>query len=502
MSKIRAEEISSLIKEQIKSYSKQLKTDSVGTVIRVGDGIALVHGLDDAMSGELLEFPNGVFGMVLNLEKDHVGAILLDESTDIIEGDVVKCTGRILQVPVGEELIGRVINPLGLPVDGKGPINAKKTREVERKASGVMARKSVHEPLQTGIKVLDALVPIGRGQRELIIGDRQTGKTSVTIDTFINQKGKDVICIYVAIGQKESTVANVVETLELAGAMDYTIVLTASASQPSPLLFLAPYAGVTMAEEFMYSGKHVLVVYDDLSKHAVAYRELSLLLRRPPGREAYPGDVFYLHSRLLERASKLNDELGGGSITALPIIETQAGDIAAYIPTNVISITDGQIFLQSSLFYSGVRPAIDAGLSVSRVGGAAQTKAIKKVSGSLRLDLASYRELEAFTQFGSDLDDATKASLERGKRTVEVLKQGLHVHLSVAQQSFVLYALGAGYIDSIEVVDIKRFESELYEYLESNKDAKAVASKIQETGQPADKSDMNAIIEAFMKTFV
>jgi len=502
MSKIRAEEISSLIKEQIKSYSKQLKTDSVGTVIRVGDGIALVHGLDDAMSGELLEFPNGVFGMVLNLEKDHVGAILLDESTDIIEGDVVKCTGRILQVPVGEELIGRVINPLGLPVDGKGPINAKKTREVERKASGVMARKSVHEPLQTGIKVLDALVPIGRGQRELIIGDRQTGKTSVTIDTIINQKGKDVICIYVAIGQKESTVANVVETLELAGAMDYTIVLTASASQPSPLLFLAPYAGVTMAEEFMYSGKHVLVVYDDLSKHAVAYRELSLLLRRPPGREAYPGDVFYLHSRLLERASKLNDELGGGSITALPIIETQAGDIAAYIPTNVISITDGQIFLQSSLFYSGVRPAIDAGLSVSRVGGAAQTKAIKKVSGSLRLDLASYRELEAFTQFGSDLDDATKASLERGKRTVEVLKQGLHVHLSVAQQSFVLYALGAGYIDSIEVVDIKRFESELYEYLESNKDAKAVASKIQETGQPADKSDMNAIIEAFMKTFV
>ncbi|QVK21542.1 F0F1 ATP synthase subunit alpha [Mycoplasmatota bacterium] len=502
MSKIRAEEISSLIKEQIKNYSKQLKTDSVGTVIRVGDGIALVHGLDDAMSGELLEFPNDVFGMVLNLEKDHVGAILLDESTDIKEGDEVKCTGRILQVPVGEELIGRVVNPLGLPVDGKGSINAKKTREVERKASGVMARKSVHEPLQTGIKVLDALVPIGRGQRELIIGDRQTGKTSITIDTIINQKGQDVICIYVAIGQKESTVANVVETLEQAGAMDYTIVVTASASQPSPLLFLAPYAGVTMAEDFMYDGKHVLIVYDDLSKHAVAYRELSLLLRRPPGREAYPGDVFYLHSRLLERASKLNDELGGGSITALPIIETQAGDISAYIPTNVISITDGQIFLQSSLFYSGVRPAIDAGLSVSRVGGAAQTKAIKKVSGSLRLDLASYRELEAFTQFGSDLDESTKSALDRGTRTVEILKQGLHVHLSVAQQTFILYALGEGYVDGVEVEDIKRFESELYEYLESNEKAKEVAKKIQETGQPAEKADMNAIIEAFIKTFV
>ncbi|XMB86727.1 F0F1 ATP synthase subunit alpha [Mycoplasmatota bacterium WC44] len=502
MSKIRAEEISSLIKEQIKSYSKQLKTDSVGTVIRVGDGIALVHGLDDAMSGELLEFPNEVFGMVLNLEKDHVGAILLDESTDIKEGDQVKCTGRILEVPVGEELIGRVVNSLGLPVDGKGAISTKKMRKVEQKASGVMARKSVHEPLQTGIKVLDALVPIGRGQRELIIGDRQTGKTAITIDTIINQKGKDVICVYVAIGQKESTVANVVETLEKAGAMDYTIVVTASASQPSPLLFLAPYAGVTMAEEFMYAGKHVCIVYDDLTKHAVAYRELSLLLRRPPGREAYPGDVFYLHSRLLERASKLNDELGGGSITALPIIETQAGDISAYIPTNVISITDGQIFLMSSLFHSGVRPAIDAGLSVSRVGGAAQTKAIKKVSGSLRLDLASYRELEAFTQFGSDLDDATKASLDRGKRTVEVLKQGLHVHLTVAQQSFILYALGEGYIDQVEVEDIKRFESELYEYLETNEFAKKIADSIQTSGKPAEKADMNAVIEAFMKSFV
>lgn len=501
MSKIRAEEISSLIKEQIKGYSKQLKTDSVGTVIRVGDGIALVHGLDDAMSGELLEFPNDVFGMVLNLEKDHVGAILLDESTDIKEGDQVKCTGRILEVPVGEELIGRVVNSLGLPVDGKGPIKSKKMREVERKASGVMARKSVHEPLQTGIKVLDALVPIGRGQRELIIGDRQTGKTAITIDTIINQKDQDVICIYVAVGQKESTVANVVETLEKAGAMDYTIVVTASASQPSPLLYLAPYTGVTMAEEFMYSGKHVLVVYDDLTKHAVAYRELSLLLRRPPGREAYPGDVFYLHSRLLERASKLNDELGGGSITALPIIETQAGDISAYIPTNVISITDGQIFLQSSLFHSGVRPAIDAGLSVSRVGGAAQTKAVKKVSGSLRLDLASYRELEAFTQFGSDLDDATKASLERGKRTVEVLKQGLHVHLNVAQQTFILTALGEGFVDRVEVADIKRFENELYEYMNSNAEAKRISDSIKATGNPVGKDEMIACLEAFMKTF-
>ncbi len=502
MSKIRAEEISSLIKEQISRYSKQLKTDSVGTVIRVGDGIALVHGLDDAMSGELLEFPNDVYGMVLNLEKDHVGTILLDETTSIKEGDQVKCTGKILEVPVGDELIGRVVNSLGVPLDGKGEIKATKFRRVEQKASGVMDRKSVHEPLQTGIKVLDALVPIGRGQRELIIGDRQTGKTSVTIDTIINQKGKDCICIYVAIGQKESTVVNVVETLEKAGAMDYTIVVTASASLPSPLLYLAPYTGVTMAEEFMYSGKHVLVVYDDLSKHAVAYRELSLLLRRPPGREAYPGDVFYLHSRLLERASKLNDELGGGSITALPIIETQAGDISAYIPTNVISITDGQIFLQSNLFNAGVIPAINAGLSVSRVGGAAQTKAIKKVSGTLRLELASYRELEAFTQFGSDLDDATKKVLERGKRTVEVLKQGLQVHLSVAEQVFILYSLSKGYLDDIAVEDIKRFEQELNRYLETDEEGRRVKDLIQSTKNPANEEEMNAVIEAFIKSFL
>lgn len=502
MAKINAEEISSLIKEQIKSYSQELKTDSIGTVIRVGDGIALVHGLDDAMSGELLEFPNDVYGMVLNLEADHVGAILLSESTSVREGDTVKCTGRILEVPVGKELLGRVVNPLGQPLDGKGTIAAKKMLPVERKASGVMARKSVNQPLQTGIKVLDALVPIGRGQRELIIGDRQTGKTSITIDTIINQKDQDVICIYVAIGQKESTVANVVETLEKAGAMDYTIVVTASASQPSPMLYLAPYAGVTMAEEFMYDGKHVLIVYDDLSKHAVAYRELSLLLRRPPGREAFPGDVFYLHSRLLERASKLNDSLGGGSITALPIIETQAGDISAYIPTNVISITDGQIFLQSSLFHSGVRPAIDAGLSVSRVGGAAQTKAVKKVSGSLRLGLASYRELEAFTQFGSDLDEDTKRALDRGKRTVEVLKQGLHVHLSVSEQTFILTALQNGYVDKVAVEDINRFESELYHFLKNDSEASKLARVIDETGKSLDSEEMNAVLDSFMSTFV
>ncbi|MBN2605629.1 MAG: F0F1 ATP synthase subunit alpha, partial [Bacilli bacterium] len=384
MSKINPVEISSLIKEQIKKYEKDIKTENIGTVISVGDGIALVHGLDNAMSGELLLFPNDVYGLVLNLETDHVGVILLDESTSIREGDMVKTTGRILEVPVGDELIGRVVNPLGAPIDGMGKIDALKTRPVERKATGVMSRKSVNQPMQTGIKVLDALVPIGRGQRELIIGDRQTGKTAITIDTIINQKGKDVICIYVAIGQKESTVANVYETLKAHGAMEYSIIVSASASQPSPLLYLAPYTGVTMGEEFMFAGKDVLVVYDDLTKHAIAYRELSLLLRRPPGREAYPGDVFFLHSRLLERAAKLNDELGGGSITALPIIETQAGDISAYIPTNVISITDGQIFLQSDLFYSGVRPAINAGLSVSRVGGSAQIKAIKKVSGTLR----------------------------------------------------------------------------------------------------------------------
>lgn len=502
MSKINPAEISSLIKEKIKKYDYNIKTDNVGTVISVGDGIALVHGLDDAMSGELLMFPNNVMGMVLNLETDHVGAILLDESTSIKEGDEVKTTGRILEVPVGDALIGRVVNPLGHPIDGLGPIKTNKTRPIEQKATGVMSRKSVDEPLQTGIKVLDALVPIGRGQRELIIGDRQTGKTSITIDTIINQKGKDVICIYVAIGQKESTVAGVFETLKAHGAMDYSIIVNASASQPSPLLYLAPYAGVSMGEEFMFAGKDVLVVYDDLSKHATAYRELSLLLRRPPGREAFPGDVFYLHSRLLERAARLNDDLGGGSITALPIIETQAGDISAYIPTNVISITDGQIFLQSDLFYSGVRPAINAGLSVSRVGGSAQIKAIKKVSGTLRLDLASYRELEAFTQFGSDLDDATKARLERGKRTVEVLKQGLHETLDVELQVVSIFALVNGYLDNIKVTDVLRFESEVHDFFKSDEVGSQLLKEIVETKVLPDLDKMEDVLKRFKKVFV
>ena len=454
------------------------------------------------MSGELLAFPNDVFGMVLNLETDHVGAILLDESTSIKEGDTVKTTGKILEVPVGDLMIGRVINPLGQPLDGKGPIHAKKTRPLEQKATGVMSRKSVHQPLQTGIKVLDALVPIGRGQRELIIGDRQTGKTAITIDTIINQKGKDVICIYVAIGQKESTVAGVYETLKKFGAMDYSIIVNASASQPSPLLYLAPYAGVTIGEEFMFAGKDVLVIYDDLTKHAIAYRELSLLLRRPPGREAFPGDVFYLHSRLLERAAKLNDELGGGSITALPIIETQAGDISAYIPTNVISITDGQIFLQSDLFHSGVRPAINAGLSVSRVGGSAQIKAIKKVSGTLRLDLAAYRELEAFTQFGSDLDDATKARLERGKRTVEILKQGLHKTMEVENQVISIFSLVNGLLDDVKLEDVLRFEKELHQFFERDKEGSKLLDHIRTTTELPDQDKLQDAIQRFKRVFV
>lgn len=502
MSKINPVEISSLIIEQIKKYQNEIKTDNVGTVISVGDGIALVHGLDQAMSGELLEFPHGVYGQVLNLEKDYVGVILLDESTSIKEGDTVRTTGRILEVPVGEALIGRVVNPLGKPIDGMGKIQTDKFRTIERKATGVMARKGVHQPLQTGIKVLDALVPIGRGQRELIIGDRQTGKTTLAIDTIINQKGKNVICIYVAIGQKESTVAGVFETLKSHGAMDYSIIVSASASEPSPLLYLAPYAGVTMAEEFMFAGKDVLVVYDDLTKHATAYRELSLLLRRPPGREAFPGDVFYLHSRLLERAAKLNDALGGGSITALPIIETQAGDISAYIPTNVISITDGQIFLQSDLFHSGVRPAINAGLSVSRVGGAAQTKAIKKVSGTLRLDLASFRELEAFTQFGSDLDEATKARLERGKRTVEILKQGLHDTMPVEFQVISIFALTQGFLDSVKLADIRRFEKSLHSFFNTDKEASALLEELRNTATLPDPTKIKAAVNRFKLTFV
>ena len=496
---IKIDEISALIKEQIKKYTEDLQTTTVGTVIRVGDGIAIVYGLDDAMNGELLDFGNDVYGMALNLEENQVGAIIFGNANLVKEGDTVKCTKRILEVPVGEALLGRVVNPIGQPLDGLGEIKTNTFRPIEKKATGVMARKSVDQPLQTGIKVIDALVPIGRGQRELIIGDRQTGKTSIAIDTIINQKGKDVICVYVAIGQKESTVNNVIETLKKYDCMNYSIVVSASASNMAPLLYLAPYAGVTIAEEFMFSGKDVLIVYDDLSKHAVAYRELSLLLKRPPGREAYPGDVFYLHSRLLERAAKLNDELGGGSITALPIIETQAGDISSYIPTNVISITDGQIFLQTDLFYSGVRPAISAGLSVSRVGGSAQIKAIKKVSGTLRLDLASFRELEAFTQFGSDLDPVTKKKLERGKRTIEVLKQDLHKAMEVEHQVLILYALTKGYLDDVEVNDIKNFEADLVNYVSSSDLGKEVYNIIHETHDLPKGNEIDQLLVEFKK---
>ena len=500
MKPLKIEEISALIKEQIKNYEQVIETTSVGTVIKVYDGIALVHGLDDAMAGELLEFPNEVYGMALNLEKDYVGVILFDSSSKIKEGDVVKTTHRILQVPVGEALIGRVVNALGQPLDNQGEIKTDHFRPVEKKASGVMDRQSVKQPLKTGIKIIDALVPIGRGQRELIIGDRQTGKTAIAIDTILNQKNENVICIYVAIGQKESTVANVIETLKANDAMKYSIVVSASASFPAPLLYLAPYTGVTMAEEFMYNGKDVLIIYDDLSKHAVAYRELSLLLKRPPGREAFPGDVVYLHSRLLERAAKLSDKLGGGSITALPIIETQAGDISAYIPTNVISITDGQIFLQTELFYSGIRPAVSAGLSVSRVGGSAQIKAVKKVSGTLRLDLASYKELEAFTQFGSDLDEATKAKLERGKRTVEILKQNLHESVSSEKLALIIYTLTHGYLDDVEMEEILPYEKAFYRYLDTNEEANALIKEIEQTKDLPEQEKIDKVIKTFKLT--
>ncbi|HFI0136848.1 F0F1 ATP synthase subunit alpha [Streptococcus suis] len=492
---INAQEISALLKQQIEGFQPDFDYTETGVVTYIGDGIARAQGLDNAMSGELLVFENGTIGMAQNLETNDVGIIILGQFTDIREGSVVRRTGKIMEVPVGSALIGRVINPLGQPVDGLGEIRTSKTRPIEYPAPGVMQRKSVNEPLQTGLKAIDALVPIGRGQRELIIGDRQTGKTSVAIDAILNQKGQDMICIYVAIGQKESTVRTQVETLRQYGALDYTIVVTASASQPSPLLFLAPYAGVAMAEEFMYEGKHVLIVYDDLSKQAVAYRELSLLLRRPPGREAYPGDVFYLHSRLLERSAKVSDELGGGSITALPFIETQAGDISAYIATNVISITDGQIFLKDDLFNSGIRPAIDAGSSVSRVGGSAQIKAMKKVAGTLRIDLASYRELEAFTQFGSDLDAATQAKLNRGRRTVEVLKQPLHKPLPVEKQVLILYALTNGFLDSVPIDDILAFEEELYAYFDLHYDN--LLDVIRTTKDLPDTDELNAAIQAF-----
>ncbi|MFR4967435.1 F0F1 ATP synthase subunit alpha [Lactobacillus kalixensis] len=496
---IKAEEISSLIKKQLENYDDKLDIDEVGVVTYVGDGIARAHGLNNVLANELLEFGNGSYGIAQNLESTDVGIIILGSFDNIREGDRVKRTGRIMQVPVGDALIGRVVNPLGQPVDGLGEIKTDKTRPIEAQAPGVMDRQSVDQPLQTGIKAIDALVPIGRGQRELIIGDRKTGKTSLAIDTILNQKGKNVICIYVSIGQKESTVRTQVETLKKFGAMDYTIVVEAGPSEPAPMLYIAPYAGTAMGEEFMYNGQDVLIVFDDLSKQAVAYRELSLLLRRPPGREAYPGDVFYLHSRLLERSAKLSDKLGGGSMTALPFIQTEAGDISAYIPTNVISITDGQIFLQSDLFFAGTRPAIDAGNSVSRVGGSAQIKAMKKVAGTLRTDLAAYRELESFAQFGSDLDQATQAKLNRGRRTVEVLKQPLHDPIPVEKQVLILYALVHGYLDSIPVEDIARYEQEIYDNFDSSH--ADLLEHIRKTGELPDEKKLQAAIEEFNDSF-
>ncbi len=464
---LKPEEISSVIKEQIKNYSKELETSEVGTVIQVADGIARVHGLEKAMQGELLEFPGEVYGMVMNLEEDNVGAVLLSANKNISEGDTVKTTGRVVEVPVGDAMLGRVVNSLGQPIDGKGPIKTDKSRPIERVASGVISRKSVDTPLQTGIKAIDAMVPIGRGQRELIIGDRQTGKTAIAIDTIINQKGQGVNCIYVAIGQKASTVANIVKSLTEYGAMDYTTVVASTASELAPLQYIAPYAGCAIGEEWMEEGKDVLVIYDDLSKHATAYRTLSLLLRRPPGREAYPGDVFYLHSRLLERAAKLNDELGGGSLTALPIIETQAGDVSAYIPTNVISITDGQIYLETEMFNSGFRPAINAGLSVSRVGGAAQIGAMKKIASPIRTELAQYRELAAFSQFGSELDADTKERLAQGERIKEILKQPQYKPMAVEKQVVIIYAATKRYLLDIPVDQILDFEAGLFDYVDA-----------------------------------
>lgn len=466
---MRPEEISSIIKQQIERYESALEVVDVGTVIQVGDGIARIYGLEKAMSGELLEFPGGIFGMAMNLEEDNIGCVILGPYESIKEGDQVKRTGRIVEVPVGDALIGRVVNVLGQPVDGKGEIAASGFRPIESPAPGVVDRKSVHEPLQTGLKSIDSMVPIGRGQRELIIGDRQTGKTALAVDTIINQKGQNCICIYVAIGQKQSTVAGVVKKLEEHGAMEYSIVVMATASDPAPMLYIAPYSGCAMGEYFRDNGQHVLVVYDDLSKQAVAYRELSLLLKRPPGREAYPGDVFYLHSRLLERAAKLSPEKGSGSLTALPIIETQAGDVSAYIPTNVISITDGQIFLESDLFNAGFRPAINVGISVSRVGGSAQIKAMKQVAGQLRLDLASYRELAAFAQFGSDLDKATQARLNRGQKTMEILKQGQYEPMPVEEQVLIIFAATKGYIDDVPLDKMKAFEQELLRFMRTVK---------------------------------
>ena len=463
------EEISSIIRQQIKDYDNRVELSDTGKIFNVGDNIASIYGLDDVMAGELLEFPGEVYGMALNLEKETVGAVLLGDEEGIKEDDIVKRTGKIVEVPVGDALIGRVVDPLGNPIDGRGSIKTDKTRPIEAEAPGIMDRRSVYQPLQTGIKAIDAMVPIGKGQRELVIGDKQTGKTSILTDTILNQKGKDIICIYVAIGQKKSTVAQLVSSLRDYGAMDYTIVVSATASESAPLQYLAPYAGTAMGEEFMYQGKDVLIIYDDLSKHAVAYREMSLLLRRPPGREAYPGDVFYLHSRLLERSAKLSDELGGGSMTAIPVIETQEGDVSSYIPTNVISITDGQIYLQPELFHSGIRPAVDPGISVSRVGGAAQIKSMKKLASELKLAYSQYRELAAFSQFGSDLDADTKARLEQGERIVEILKQDEHNPLPVEEQVVTVYSVLNGLFDNVEINEIHNFEKELCFYIRKNK---------------------------------
>ena len=499
---IKAEEIASVLEKEILDFKKEMDVSEVGEVIQVGDGIARIYGLENVMSSELIEFPNEVFGMALNLEEDNIGCILFGRNELVNEGDVVKRTGKIMEIPVGKEVVGRVISPLGQPIDGKGPIKSEYTQPIERKALGVVQRQPVKEPLATGLKAIDSMIPIGRGQRELIIGDRQTGKTAIAIDTIINQKGKDVFCIYVAIGQKLSSVARVIKTLETYGAMKHTVVISATASEPAPLQFIAPYSGASIGEYFRDNGMHALVIYDDLSKHAWSYRQISLLLRRPPGREAYPGDIFYLHSRLLERASKLNDELKGGSLTALPIIETQAGDISSYIPTNVISITDGQIYLESNLFYSGVKPAINVGLSVSRVGGHAQIKAMKQVAGRLRLDLAQYRELEAFAQFGTDLDKATLAQLTRGEKLVEVLKQGQYQPLLFEKQIAVIFVAVNGLLDEMPTEQIKNFETEFYAFLESKYNE--VLTEIAEKKEISDelREKMLKISKEFLSQFI
>lgn len=498
---LRPEEISAVIKEQIKNYKNKIDISDFGTVIQVGDGIARVYGLENCMASELLEFPGETYGMAMNLEEDNVGAVILGSDKEIREGDVVKPTGSVVEVPVGEDMLGRVVNALGQPIDGKGPIKSEGRRPIEYPAPGVLQRKSVHQPLQTGIKAIDSMIPIGRGQRELIIGDRQTGKTAIAVDTILNQKGKDVICIYVAIGQKASTVAQLMQTLENKGAMEYSIIVSATASDVAPLQYIAPYAGCAIAEHFMYQGKDVLIIYDDLSKHAVAYRAMSLLLRRPPGREAYPGDVFYLHSRLLERAAKLSDELGGGSITALPIIETQAGDVSAYIPTNVISITDGQIFLETELFFTGQRPAVNSGISVSRVGGNAQIKAMKKVSSSIKLELAQYTELASFSQFGSDLDAETKMRLEHGEILLEILKQPQYQPVAVEHQVMIIYAAVNKYLTDIGVENVKAFEKGLYDFMDTQ--YPEVGKTIVETGQldEAAEEKLKEGLEIYKKEF-